>query len=378
MSFADEILARIRAWPPVPLDDLPSLVGNALACWVPMFGSSGAVVTWELREEPGLTIASHGPDGFRWDEIADVFAYRPLVSADLEQRARFDAAQPDESTIHADLRRDYGIGRAISVPIAGEVVEGYAFILEPSIDLEDALSTASVMAALLAFRMDAVLQRASLRAHVASEERMRVARDLHDGLLQSFTGVVLQLETVHALLGRDPQEAGRLLTQVQAAIMSDQRELRAFVESLRPRRRAELTFDFAARLHEIRQRFEEQWGIQVTIHTGGVDPQIHRALGQETFRIVQEAITNAARHGGATHVDVTLRTTDGNLVVDVTDDGVGLPVTGRLTLSELRERGIGPASLRDRVAAMNGQLTAESSDAGLRLEITLPLGWSAA
>jgi len=378
MSFADEILARIRAWPPVSLDDLPSLVGDALACWLPMFGASCVVVTWELREEPGLTIASQGPNGFKWDEIKDVFAYRPLVSAEMEQRTCFDAAHADESTIHPDLRRDYGIGRAISAPISGDVVEGYAFIVEPSMDLEDALSTASVMAVLLASRMDAVLQRAALRAHVASEERMRVARDLHDGLLQSFTGVVLQLETVHALLGHDPQEAARVLTQVQAAIMSDQRDLRAFVESLRPRRRAELTFDFAARLHDIRQRFEEQWGIEVAIHTGGVDPHVRGALGQETFRIVQEAVTNSARHGGATHVDVRLRTTDGNLVVDVTDDGVGLPITGRLTLNELRERGIGPASLRDRVAALNGQLTAESSDAGLRLEITLPLGWSAA
>jgi signal transduction histidine kinase len=378
MAFADEILARIRASAPVTLDDLPSLVREALAAWVPMFRASCVVIAWEDREEPGLTIASHSAGGFRWDEVADVYAYRPLVAPDLGQQVYFDAAHQDEATINADLRRDYHIGRAISVPLDGVMVEGHAFIVEPAMDLGDALATAAVMASLLALRMDTVLQRAALRTHVASEERMRVARDLHDGLLQSFTGVVLQLETVHALLSHDPQEAANLLTQAQAGIMSDQRDLRAFVESLRPRRRGELTFDFAARLHEIRQKFEDQWGIEVAIHTGGVDPHVRGALGQETFRIVQEAVTNSARHGGASHVDVRLTTTDGNLVVDVTDDGVGLPVTGRLTLSELRERGIGPASLRDRVAALNGQLTAESSDAGLRLEITLPLGWSGA
>ena len=373
MNVAEEIVARVRESRPVDPDDLRSLIRESLGGLRDALRASSAVITWEDREEPGLTVAALGPAGFQWDEIAEVDALRPLVAAD-SSRAFLDA----DATIHPALRRDYGISGAIAVALDSASFEGYVFVTGSSAQDGDALCLAAAMTALLGVRMDAVVQRQALRAQVTAEERMRVARDLHDGLLQSFTGIVLQLETVHALLTGDAHEAGRLLTQVQAAIMSDQRDLRAFVESLRPRRRAELAFDFTARLHEIRQRFQEQWGITVAIHTAGIDPHVGSALGQETYRLVQEAVTNAARHGGASRVDVRLRTTDGMLVLDVVDDGVGLPVRGRLTLAELREKGIGPASLRERVAALNGSLTAESTDNGLRLEIALPLGWSGA
>lgn len=374
MNIADEILARVRDRPAFDPDDLRSLMRETLSAWVHAMDASAAVVTWEDREEPGLTVASLDSSGFRWNEIADVEAYRPLVAPEHTGRVFRDG----DAAIHPDLRRDYALQHAIAIPLDSESFEGMVFITGASFDGDAPLCVGAAMTALLGLRMDAVVERKALRAQVAGEERMRIARDLHDGLLQSFTGIVLQLETVHALLSHDPQDAARLLTQVQASIMSDQRELRALVESLRPRRRAELAFDFAARLHEIRERFQNQWGIEVVIHTSGVDPHVGSALGQETFRLVQEAVTNSARHGGASRVDVWLRTTDGMLVLDVADDGVGLPVRGRLTLAELRERGIGPASLRDRVAALNGSLIAESSDSGLRLEIALPLGWSGA
>src|SRR5205823_1334979 len=115
---------------------------------------------------------------------------------------------------------------------------------------------AGPLAALIAAQLVATaeLQRA-VRVAV-SEERVRVARDLHDGLLQSFTGVVLQLETIHSTLETDPQEAKRMITETQALIMSDQRDLRRFVEQLRPRPAHEETkFDFSARLEDLRSRF---------------------------------------------------------------------------------------------------------------------------
>ena len=386
MTFVDEISARIRAWRLVESADLQALVQEAIGGLVAMFGAEKVVAAWELREEPGLTIHVHTAVSGRCDEIADVYAYRPLVDSSLEHVAfRSDArglrvskenSKDVAAGIHAGLAHDYGIYDAVAVPLSGELVEGELFIVRPGLDDDDAICTALVASSILTLHMDSVIQQRALREDVAAEERMRVARDLHDGLLQSFTGVVLQLETVHALVSKDPVEAGRLLTQVQATIMADQRELRAYVERLRPRRRAEMKFDFAARLQEMTKRFEEQWGIAVDLSSEGVDPHVGGLLGHETYRIVQEAVTNSARHGAAKRVDVRLQTTDGMLVVDVSDDGIGLPVRGRLTLAEMRERGVGPASLGERVAALNGQLTAWSTDSGLKLEITLPLGWA--
>lgn len=371
MNFAEELSNRLRAWPRTMQDDMNVLVRESLSACRAIFGASKAVAVWEEREEPGVTCACDDDAGFRLQELDDAEGDRLVEGRSLF----FD----DGSGTRVDrgIRERIGPASFVAVPVDADQVEGWLFVVEPQMERAEALCTASAVAAMFAFHVDAVRRCNALRAGVAAEERMKVARDLHDGLLQSFTGVVLQLETVHALLSADSEEAGRLLTQVQASIMADQRELRAYVEGLRPRRRGELTFDFGGRLREMKQRFEEQWRIGVEIDSGDVDPHVHGMLGQETFRIVQEAVTNAARHGGATRVDVRLRTGEGMLVVDVRDNGGGLPVRGTLTLAEMVQKGIGPASLGERITALNGDLTAESTDQGLSLRIAVPLGWSA-
>jgi two-component system NarL family sensor kinase len=170
-----------------------------------------------------------------------------------------------------------------------------------------------------------------------------------------------------------------MLTEAQGIIMSDQRELRAFVEELRPRRRrVESVFDFSARLDDLRARFRQQWGIEVAIDAAGVDATISSHLGQETFRLIHESVMNSAKHSGATRVDVRLRTADSRIRIEVTDNGGGFPFHGRLTLESIREKGIGPAALAERVASLNGDLAIESTDQGARLEISVPLGWSGA
>jgi signal transduction histidine kinase len=223
--------------------------------------------------------------------------------------------------------------------------------------------------------MDYVVSIRSASAAAVHEERVRVARDLHDGLLQSFTGVVLHLETIHSMIESQPQEAKRKITDIQGVIMGDQRELRSYVEQLRPRRRIDVPFDFRGRLEEWRSRFETQWGIGVAFDIENVDPLVARSLGPETFRIIQEAVTNSAKHGSASQVRVRLTTGDSRMRIEVVDDGSGFPFHGRLTLDAIRESGVGPAMLAERVAALNGDLAVESSDSGARLEISVPLGF---
>jgi len=159
--------------------------------------------------------------------------------------------------------------------------------------------------------------------------------------------------------------------------MADQRELRSYVQQLRPRAaRTEVAFDFTARVDDLRARLDQQWGIVLSADVSRVDPSVSKFLGYETFRLVHEAVMNSAKHGAAKKVDVRVHTSDGKMRIEVSDDGVGFSFRGRLTLDRIRETGNGPFMLAERVAALNGDLVVDSSEAGAHVEIAVPLGFA--
>lgn len=267
---------------------------------------------------------------------------------------------------------------ALSFFVQMQAGQGRLFLLDlPKIRRAD-FAIGRLLAHTFARRVGQVGQLVSTRTEAVGEERTRVARDLHDGLLQSFTGIVLQLETAHDLLQKDPKEAGRVLTQVEATIMNDQRELRSYVDELRPRaRRRSTEFDLKGRLDELQQRFAREWRIDLRFEIGAMHPLVTQAIGQETFRMISEAVMNSAKHGQASRIDVDLATREDRLWIRVRDDGIGFPFRGRYNLAALLEKQLGPAVLGERVAALNGDLMVESTEQGSSLEISLPLGWRA-
>jgi signal transduction histidine kinase len=311
--------------------------------------------------------------------------YTPLVNAPLTDvtfhssgnklQTSVDVIPSSAPPIHEEFRSAFSLRDVLSTPVRGTAVQGRLFIRYEH-DVDDlTLLLGEVVGLLVERDMDYVVSIRSASAAAVHEERVRLARDLHDGLLQSFTGVVLQLETIHSMIESQPQEAKRRITDIQGVIMGDQRELRSYVEQLRPRRRIDMPFDFRGRIEELRSRFETQWGISVAFDIDSVDPLVARSLGPETFRIIQEAVTNSAKHGSASQVHVRLTTGDSRMRIEVVDDGSGFPFQGRLTLEAIRESGVGPAMLAERVAALNGDLAVESSGSGAKLEISVPLGF---
>jgi signal transduction histidine kinase len=384
---AEEIYRRLRDWPRGLAADRRTLVQRVLEACCTIFDAPEAVMTWEDREEPWLIVAAASASRFVWTE-ENPDRYSPLVDAMLDDQT-FQAAGSEVRTateevvsivapIHDELRQAFSMTAVISTPLRGEAIRGRIFIVRPSEKGPSSLLLAEVVGLLIERDMDYATSVRSASRDAVHEERVRVARDLHDGLLQSFTGIVLQLETIHSMIESAPQEARRMITDVEGAIMNDQRELRSYVEQLRPRRRIDVPFDFFSRMDELRGRFEKQWGRRVANDIEGVDPLVAKSLGPETFRIIQEAVTNSAKHGSASHVRVRLATGESRIRIEVIDDGSGFPFHGRRTLAEIRESGIGPAMLAERVAALNGDLAVESSGSGAKLEISVPLGFSGA
>jgi signal transduction histidine kinase len=383
----EEVCKRLRQWPRGLAVDHRTLVRQKLQACRTIFDAPRAVLAWEEHEEPWLLVASVSDDGFSWTEL-EPERYLPLVDPALTDTTFYLSGNlvrvgPEDAhvvtiPIHEQLKDAYGMNEVLSAPVRGEAVQGRIFIIEPAEVNEHVLLAADIVGLLVERAMDYAASIRTTSHEAVHQERVRVARDLHDGLLQSFTGIVLQLETIHRMIETQPEEARRMITDIQAVIMADQRELRAYVEQLRPRRRVDIPFDFQARMDELQSRFEKQWGIGVSFEIGSLDPLVGRSLGPETFHIIQEAVTNSAKHGAASHVRVRLSTSESRMRIEVMDDGSGFPFHGRMTLNTIRETGIGPAMLAERVAALNGELAVESSGSGAKLEISVPLGFAGA
>ena len=207
------------------------------------------------------------------------------------------------------------------------------------------------------------------------DERMRLARDLHDGVLQSLTAVALQLEAMSRLIDVDPEAARDRLKDIAKLIADEQRELRRWIRRLQPVASPSIATgsDLAAALEKLRQRAEWQWGLRVELSVDNCGT-VPRLLGDEIYRIVQEALTNAGRHARARSIRVDVKLGFGGAPVRMTvaDDGCGFPFRGRYDLAKLMEKQIGPRSLRDRVAELHGELVLTTELSGSQLAISLP------
>lgn len=207
-------------------------------------------------------------------------------------------------------------------------------------------------------------------------ERQRLARELHDGLLQSLTGAALQLEALSRLIEADPKAAQERLRVIEELIAEQHRELRGWIEQPQPSASASIatSADLAAALGRLRERAKWQWGLRVelSVDSRGTVPRI---LGDEIYRIVQEALTNVGRHARASvaRVSVKLDIASGPVHITVSDDGCGFPFHGCYDIAGLTARRIGPRSLRERITSLRGELVLTSELSGSQLEINLPL-----
>ena len=205
-------------------------------------------------------------------------------------------------------------------------------------------------------------------------ERGRVARELHDGILQSLSGATMHLEVVARLIQADPAAAEHRLREITRMLSEQQRELRNWIGQFHPAtpQPAASASEIRDSLDELRQRAQWQYGVPVELRVawhGGVP----RALKDEICRIVQEGLTNIGKHARASAAQVSMRFAVDRVEIVVSDDGVGFPFHGRFGLADLARRQIGPVSLRERIASLHGSLMLTSTSSGSRLEVSVPI-----
>jgi signal transduction histidine kinase len=259
--------------------------------------------------------------------------------------------------------------------LEGELVRGRLFCLDKRHMPLDDLLLGLVVARLVVSRLDSLYLVKGLRDVAAMNERLRLARDLHDSLLQSISGSALQLLAARRLLDQQPGAASRRLEDVQNQLERGELEMRSFIGRLRPTHSSMLALDasLSQRLEELRDRVERQWNIKVRIQADLAADAWADPFANEVYRIIQEGVLNAARHADASIIRVDLIDADGEPRLEICDDGHGFPFYGTYDLNRLNALNRGPLTLKERVAGLRGDLHLRSTEAGTELSIRLPL-----
>jgi signal transduction histidine kinase len=277
--------------------------------------------------------------------------------------------------LHPGFRARCQIKSVLSFRLASQSVDGWLFVLDKPDLTTDHLLVAEVVAGQVAARMDQYDLVRTLQEAAANDERMRVARDLHDGVLQSLTATALQLKTTSQLLKREPRAAARHLQEMQSALAERQRELRAFIQQLKPGLVPVKTPDFglADQLRVLADRLSDSWGLKVDWSVDPPGVRVSGALAQQIAWMIGEGAANAKRHGRSSGIDIKVQARDGWVTIAIGDDGRGFPFHGYYDHDALVRGDHGPATLRDRIASLGGRLAIDSRAGGARLDISLPL-----
>ena len=206
---------------------------------------------------------------------------------------------------------------------------------------------------------------------VQETERQRIARELHDVTGQSLTAIALGLRGVETTVRVNPDLAVEQIQQLGAYSTAALTELRQLIADLRPSQLDDL--GLAAAVQWLVREFETRYGVQAEFVSSGNRAQRLPAEHETTlFRIVQEALTNVARHARASRVVVRLDSAPDRLRLSVEDDGQGFDVAG--AMDRAAGRGWGLLGMQERAALLGGVCEIDSQPGhGTRLVVTIPL-----
>jgi signal transduction histidine kinase len=378
-------MEQLASWPAV-VSSGGEPIRDALTRAAALLRAPRILAVWEEGEEPWVHLAIL--DGARFSmtkegpEVAERIVAPELRAASFFSVKRNEIVVMDdrEGVVHRSgdplgevMRQRFAPGSILSSPIGGDLVRGRFFALDSADEITiDDLVLTRVAAGLLAACLAQVHVVERLRDAAVADERIRLARNLHDWLLQSLTGASLQIEVARRALGAG-SPADERLVRIQELLETDQRELRLFISQLRPVRGGDArTATLQSRLASLAGRFARQWNVEVDVEVTPPAPLLAGALAGEVYSLVSEAVANAAKHAGARRIVARVEVDSDDVLMAVEDDGRGFPFHGVFTLEELDEERRGPVTLKERVASLHGSLVLHSSGRGARVEIRIP------
>ncbi len=210
-----------------------------------------------------------------------------------------------------------------------------------------------------------------LRRRAEAAERARVARELHDGAVQSLIAVEMQVDVLRRQATAVPGPVSAELGRIQGLLREEVLKLRELMQQMKS-----IDVDsrkFIGVLHDTVERFRRETGISARFVTDVDELDMPQRVCRELVRIVQEGLVNVRKHSSARHALVRFGASGDQWILTLEDDGKGFPFSGRLTEAEMEQIGKGPMIIKERAHLIAGKLTVESnSGQGARVEVTVP------
>ena len=352
LEHAVAILKKVSDWPLTIGPDMGASVRRMLEHAAGIVGARGAAVAWETDDEPWVYIAATTePDVITKKDASTLGEWQD------------DAAPPE-------IAGRFGDQAPVSVRFHTEQLSGRIFFSGGDSAAADAPPIIALVAREIGTSLSQLHLTDRVRHLAIREDRLRVSRDLHDGVLQALTGIRLELQD----MASDESPATDRLVALERALAIEQRELRLFIDDLKPGAGGPgSSGPIRTRLEEMRETFASEWKIPIALHVDPADVTLPQSIEQGVRLLIHEAVSNALKHARATQVSIDVQATPSGLTIAVADNGRGFAFRGRVEHEELAGAHVGPVSLRERVAAFNGRLAVESTATGSRVEIAIPI-----
>ncbi|HMD32489.1 MAG TPA: sensor histidine kinase, partial [Candidatus Acidoferrales bacterium] len=254
----------------------------------------------------------------------------------------------------------------------GEKPAGRLLLINPDNDISPRdLRWFERIAASLSAPLENLYLLRHLRARVIDSERSRISHDLHDGILQTILGSIIQLDVMRKSL-----PAGHALAvdleKLENILRRENGELRKLVLDLRPLRVARA--DMIDLIRGYCERFRQEAKIEVDCLLEELDLRVSDRICRELFQICREALNNVKKHAQATHVVIKLWQDEASVHLVIDDNGQGFSFAGSFPSEELNRLRIGPISIKERARGIGGLLTVESAPGhGARILVEVPV-----
>jgi signal transduction histidine kinase len=205
-------------------------------------------------------------------------------------------------------------------------------------------------------------------------ERLRFARELHDGILQTLSAARMKIHAATSLASGGQRQ---FLQELGDLLQEEQRHVRAFVEQSRNDGPTPDRQDVPYPVSELQPYVEylkRLWSCEIDLAISPEKQEVPSHLSGALKLIVAESVANAVAHGAAKKINIAIAQEHNALQLKIKDNGRGLPnAKGTYELDQLSNAGLGPRSLRERITALGGFLRLITSSQGVELQIELPL-----